>query len=175
MKPPSQDREVSRRRFFGYALGFIGAFFIAVIGAPLIRFITYPVTEKVPHIWSEVGPVDKFPEGELKLMEIGPVYKEPLSKNPGKRAVYVLNKGNNEFVCYHIHCTHAGCPVHWVEGAQSFFSPCHGGVFDKDGRVTAGPPPRPLDRHEVKVENGILYAGAIYQVNDRLERVKWVG
>jgi len=175
MRMSAQDPEVSRRRFIGYALGSIGAFFVAAIGVPLIRFITYPATEKVPQVWSEVGPIDAFPEGQMKLVEISPVYKLPLTQDPGKRAVYVLSKENGEFVCYHIHCTHVGCPVRWVEGAQRFFSPCHGGVFDKEGRVLSGPPPRPLDRHEVKVENGILYAGAIYQVNERLERVKWVG
>ncbi|MBI4320062.1 MAG: ubiquinol-cytochrome c reductase iron-sulfur subunit [Chloroflexi bacterium] len=166
--------EVSRRRLIAQALGAIGAFFAGIIGIPLIRFITFPIAEKIPEVWSEVGPVSDFPEGQVKLADISPVYKQLLSEDPGKRTVYVLHKGNGEFVCYHFHCTHVGCPVRWVEGAQRFFSPCHGGVFDKDGRVLAGPPPRPLDRHEVKVENGILYAGAIYQVNEKLERVKQV-
>jgi Rieske Fe-S protein len=30
-------------------------------------------------------------------------------------------------------------------------------VFDKDGQVISGPPPRPLDRYEAKVEDGQLY------------------
>lgn len=171
--PPAQ--EMARRRFIGYAVGSIGAFMLAVIGVPLARFITFPATQKFPQSWSEVGPVSDFPVGEMKLAEIGPVYEQPMGQGAlGKRAIYVLNRGDNQFVCYNVHCTHAGCPVHWVEGARSFFSPCHGGAFDRDGRVTAGPPPRPLDRHEVKVEDGILYVGAIYQVNDRLERVKLV-
>jgi menaquinol-cytochrome c reductase iron-sulfur subunit len=32
--------------------------------------------------------------------------------------------------------------------------PCHGGAFNADGKVAAGPPPRPLPRHEVRVRDG---------------------
>ena len=41
-------------------------------------------------------------------------------------------------------CTHLGCPVKWKPQSQSFKCACHGGVFDEQGRVTGGPPPRPL-------------------------------
>jgi len=37
--------------------------------------------------------------------------------------------------------------------------------------VTGGPPPRPLDRYEYKVEGDVLYAGHLYRVNDDLDRV----
>ena len=47
-------------------------------------------------------------------------------------------------------------------------------MFDQDGRVLAGPPPRPLDRYELRVENGVLFAGRIYKVNDQLEQVGWL-
>lgn len=80
-------------------------------------------------------------------------------------------KSQDDFVIYHLHCTHVGCPVNWSPQAKRFFSPCHGGVFDPDGRVLAGPPPRPLDRYEGKVENGVLYAGPVYRVSNQLERV----
>jgi menaquinol-cytochrome c reductase iron-sulfur subunit len=32
--------------------------------------------------------------------------------------------------------------------------PCHGGVYYKDGSVAAGPPPRPLERYPVRVQDG---------------------
>jgi menaquinol-cytochrome c reductase iron-sulfur subunit len=41
-----------------------------------------------------------------------------------------------------------------MEGAELFMCPCHGGVYYKDGNVAAGPPPRPLVRYAVRVENG---------------------
>jgi Rieske Fe-S protein len=30
--------------------------------------------------------------------------------------------------------------------------------------VVAGPPPRPLNRYEWKVQDGVLYAGGLYRV-----------
>jgi Rieske Fe-S protein len=54
-------------------------------------------------------------------------------------------------------CTHLGCKVRWIPDQEGFFCPCHNGVFAKDGSVVSGPPPRPLDQYEVKIEDGILY------------------
>ena len=44
-----------------------------------------------------------------------------------------------------------------MSGKDQFFCPCHGGVFDSAGNVVAGPPPEPIEKLPVKVEDGILY------------------
>lgn len=54
-------------------------------------------------------------------------------------------------------CTHLGCHVRWIADKNKFFCPCHNGVFDKYGNVVSGPPPRPLDRYEVKARDAQLY------------------
>lgn len=43
-------------------------------------------------------------------------------------------------------CTHAGCETLWDGSSQEFHCPCHGGVFDREGRPVSGPPVRPLGR-----------------------------
>jgi Rieske Fe-S protein len=50
-------------------------------------------------------------------------------------------------------CTHLGCQVRWDGQDGRFHCPCHGGVYDADGRVVSGPPPRPLDAIEVRVDS----------------------
>ena len=47
-----------------------------------------------------------------------------------------------------------GCPVRWLQDAELFMCPCHGGVYYEDGTVAAGPPPKPLVRLRVRVANG---------------------
>lgn len=51
-------------------------------------------------------------------------------------------------------CPHMGCPVMPVQGG--FLCPCHGGRFDADGEVVAGPPPTGLPRLELKEAAGGL-------------------
>ena len=43
-------------------------------------------------------------------------------------------------------CAHLGCPVRYIQASQKFVCPCHGGVYDFQGKVQGGPPVRPLDR-----------------------------
>ncbi len=49
-------------------------------------------------------------------------------------------------------CTHFGCEVRWNEERQEYLCPCHGGVYDADGRPIAGPPDRPLVELAVEVD-----------------------
>src|SRR5262249_31738200 len=53
---------------------------------------------------------------------------------------------NGQVTAIYARCTHASCAVSWNEGAKQFMCPCHGGKFDADGKVVAGPPPRQLER-----------------------------
>jgi Rieske Fe-S protein len=49
-------------------------------------------------------------------------------------------------------CTHLGCQVKWDGRANKFKCPCHGGVYGPDGAVLEGPPPRPLDKVEARID-----------------------
>jgi cytochrome b6-f complex iron-sulfur subunit len=44
-------------------------------------------------------------------------------------------------------CTHEGCTVQYVANEGVVWCACHNARFDLDGRVIAGPPPRPLPRY----------------------------
>jgi len=51
--------------------------------------------------------------------------------------------------------------VGWNAEQQRIRCPCHGGVFDVNGRVVEGPPPAPLYPFDVEVRDGkILITGA---------------
>lgn len=52
-------------------------------------------------------------------------------------------------------CTHLGCIV--KPTTEGFECPCHGSRYDRDGLVTKGPAPRPLQWLEVKEQGGVLY------------------
>jgi len=46
-------------------------------------------------------------------------------------------------------CTHEGCTVQYVAAQAAIWCACHNGRFDVEGRVLAGPPPRPLPRYGI--------------------------
>ncbi len=65
---------------------------------------------------------------------------------------------------------HLGCPVRYVQAAQRFICPCHGGVYDFRGKVAGGPPVRPLDRFYTRTYQGYVQIGPRYSVNSELRR-----
>jgi cytochrome b6-f complex iron-sulfur subunit len=70
----------------------------------------------------------------------------------GGKPVIVL-RSSGELVALSAVCTHLGCTVAYNQSAQIFHCPCHGGQYDRDGNVIAGPPPKPLERINIRVED----------------------
>ena len=55
-----------------------------------------------------------------------------------------------EYIAISTRCAHLGCPVRFVKASSTFICPCHGGVYDFEGKVIGGPPVRPLDRFQTR-------------------------
>jgi len=58
-------------------------------------------------------------------------------------------------------CTHLGCLVKWDVAAKDFKCPCHAGVFDANGQVVSGPPPKPLPPYAIKEVGSKVYVSAM--------------
>lgn len=56
-------------------------------------------------------------------------------------------------------CTHLGCLVNWNKSREEFICPCHGGRYDRHGKVIGGPPPAPLNRLPLDIRDGRVYVG----------------
>ncbi len=74
-----------------------------------------------------------------------------------KQTVVFLDKletpdgGGDGYQALSATCTHLGCRVAWNADELHYKCPCHGGVFDRQGHVVSGPPPRGLERLSVRV------------------------
>ena len=133
------------------------------VGIPAIAYIVGPsLSKNSESSWTRLGSVSKVELGTPTLFKIN------LQRNTGwlveeeRLGVYALTDNGRDFVVMSNICTHLGCRVRWINEKQIFLSPCHNGVFNREGKVLSGPPPRPLDRFEVKVENGQLFIGKKY-------------
>lgn len=69
-----------------------------------------------------------------------------------RATVFVVWDGDKSVHALSATCTHLGCQVRWDPEASQFRCPCHGGAFDAQGHVVEGPPPRPLDRLEARMD-----------------------
>ena len=149
---------VPRRKFFTLAIVAAGALITAIYSIPGVAYLLAPALKKIEsETWIPLGPASKVEPGVPTLFRADVRRQTGWIVNEEQLTVYVLTEDGRNYVALSNVCTHLGCRVRWVEGEQQFFCPCHNGVFDKDGRVVAGPPPRPLDQHPVKVEDGQIY------------------
>jgi menaquinol-cytochrome c reductase iron-sulfur subunit len=153
----SEKTNVSRRDFMKTAIVGIGGVIGAAIGLPAIAYVIGPALQQNTSEWIRLGSAAKV---ELNMPTL---FKTTIEKQTGwinaqeEFSVYVLTTNGQEFVVMSNVCTHLGCRVRWIPEQDGFFCPCHNGVFSKDGNVVSGPPPRALDRFEVKVEDGTLF------------------
>jgi menaquinol-cytochrome c reductase iron-sulfur subunit len=145
--------ESGRRKFLG-RLGLAVAS-LAALGAsiPFVAYFFRPARSQPPG-WRDVGAVADFPVGETRKVVYPDPDPDPWQGLAVRNAAWLRRETEDQFVAFSIYCTHTGCPVNWIDDARLFICPCHGGIFDGEGQVSAGPPPRPLDRAPVRIRNG---------------------
>jgi cytochrome b6-f complex iron-sulfur subunit len=68
----------------------------------------------------------------------------------------ILVRNGNRLRAFNATCTHLGCLVKWDQAGQRFVCPCHGGLYNSDGKVTAGPPPAALAEHRVTLAGNTI-------------------
>ncbi len=140
-----------RRRFLSRLTVALGAVVAALVGVPSFLFLLG--LRRVPGVWRPVGKVEDFRVGttvEVTFLDPSPL---PWAGVSAKTAAWLRREGPRQFIAFSVDCTHLGCPIRWLEGAELFMCPCHGGVFYRDGRVASGPPPRPLVRYPVRIQD----------------------
>jgi len=150
--------DLSRRAFLTkVTVGFSGVIGL-LAGVPVLGYLLGPITRPVPQKWISLGPTNSFPIGETKLVKFTDDTSLPWSGLTELTALWARQQSAGVFDVWAVNCTHLGCPVNWLPQAQLFECPCHGGIFYSNGTVAAGPPPRPLYKHPVRVQNGMLQA-----------------
>jgi len=154
MKDYETRTPISRRRFLiwiSMAAGGLGA---VVVGLPIVGFLFAPLIRREPQQWRPVGPVNQFKPGDTVEVSFDDASPLPWSGTLARTGAWLRRKPDGRFEAFVINCTHLGCPVNWLQDAELFMCPCHGGVYYADGTVAAGPPPRPLFQYQTRVNNG---------------------
>lgn len=143
-----------RRAFLSKVSIVLSAIAGAMVGIPVVGFLLAPLLQSTPDIWRSVGKVDDFQNGTtVRVTFVDP---SPLkwAGVTAKTAAWLRRLGDSEFVAFAMNCTHLGCPVRWLDQANLFMCPCHGGIYYADGEVAAGPPPHALFKYPVRIRDG---------------------
>jgi menaquinol-cytochrome c reductase iron-sulfur subunit len=148
---------MSRRDFVTLVTAAVGAIMTVVIGLPAIDYLIDPALRgQKTSTWIPLGKLDSFPIGKPTLSTFTTTTANGWEQTVTSYGVFVVRKSDTEVVALSNKCTHLGCHVNWQDSRQEYVCPCHDAHFGLYGDVHSGPPPRPLDRYETKVENGIL-------------------
>ena len=151
-------KRFDRRSFLKLGTAVIGGIISAGMAIPAIAYIIGPALEQSEEDeWILLGAASKVELGVPTLFKTIIERKAGWIIDQRELSIYVLTENGRDFVALSNICTHLGCRVRWIDDQQQFFCPCHNAAFAKDGRVATGPPPRPLDKFEVKVENDQLF------------------
>jgi Rieske Fe-S protein len=74
----------------------------------------------------------------------------------GGKAGIFLKRADHRMLALKGVCTHMECTVVYKPEERRFYCPCHKGWFDEDGKNVQGPPPRPLEVFDFRVEGASL-------------------
>ncbi len=173
-----EGETVTRRRFMTVSSQATGIVAAGAFVLPALGFAIGPIFKSQPHRWETVGTIDDFSDTNY-VPEV--ITLQPGIGEAGKSTVYIrrfnaaidvdpYDKGT-PYIAISSRCAHLGCPVRWVDAAERFICPCHGGVYDLLGRRVGGPPVRPLDRFYTRVVDGFyVQVGPRFSVNSELRR-----
>ena len=168
---------VTRRRFMTGTAHTAGAIAAGAFALPALGFAIGPIFKSTPHHWETVGTTGQF--NEDNYVPVTFTLTAGIGE-AGKTTAYVRkfnpkidtdpSDQDSKYIAISSRCAHLGCPVRWVDAAERFICPCHGGVYDLLGKRVGGPPVRPLDRFYTRVEGDSVQLGPRFSVNSELKR-----
>src|SRR6187401_1409336 len=125
---------ITRRRLLDSVLGAGFVSTLAAIVYPVWRYLIPPVSGE-PSAQSVVA----GQAGQVKPNS-GSIFK--FGSKPG----LLVRTADGELKAFSAVCTHLDCSVQFKSDTSQIWCACHNGMYDLQGNVVSGPPPRPLER-----------------------------
>ena len=140
-----ENRRRALARFVTTGLGLITAGLAGLIGS-----VAAPRSAGAARRWRKAGSIFDLPPDTPFAAVLAERHADGWYETSKQTVVYVDREGDG-YRALSATCTHLGCRVSWDDAKKQFLCPCHGGVYDRSGRVISGPPPTPLARVNVRV------------------------
>ncbi len=153
IEPPDPER----RAFLKFLIGFLNGLAFLALSIPGVSYVLTPLFKKQAGNWIEIGHQQDFPVGRISRAEFQYLSQTGYTSERRKGFVWLDRRAEDQFIVFSPRCTHMGCNVAWNGGSDRFECPCHGGMYDREGNVIAGPPPRPLVRLPIRLQKDRIY------------------
>ncbi len=142
----------ARRQFLSRAVIAVQTAIGGVIGSIVGGAALAPSFVPGRQTWQRAAPVTELVEGEPTAVAVRVIKQDGYRQVVDRRVVYLRRERDGAVVAFDSTCTHLGCRTRYDPAKRQFVCPCHGGVYDENGAVVAGPPPAPLRRLEARVD-----------------------
>jgi menaquinol-cytochrome c reductase iron-sulfur subunit len=157
LQDPSKPQ--TRRSFYATLVHLLGGAAAAVIAVPAAVYLLFKPKSQAAGTMVEVANLADLEAGVPKEIVYHRTRLDGWKATKEKTTTWVVKNGPQSAVAFSPACPHLGCIYHWEDQQGIFLCPCHDSAFGLDGRVLAGPAPRPLDRYASRVEGGKLLIG----------------
>ena len=138
--------DATRRTFVALGIGALGACYAGLIGYPVYQYLATPARKAAAQgavTQAVLDGADKLPPGSSLMFKFGTT------------PAMLIHHTDGSWVALGAVCTHLACTVSYEPEQSRIYCACHGGVYDpKTGQNVAGPPPKPLTRYSVEVQDG---------------------
>jgi len=130
-----------RRDFLNILIG--GGFFAWLISLlyPVFKYLEPPEIEEAKVSNVKIGAVEDMEKNSGKIIKFG------------NKPVIVVRKSDGEYVAFTAVCTHLDCIVQFRKDLKLIYCACHNGKYDLNGRNVSGPPPAPLEKYGIVIQN----------------------
>ncbi len=154
--PRSQEPEdVQKRNFIKGLTAAILGFMTFFLTIPFVSFLIPVSNEGNDEKFIKVPNFPAIPIGTPAKMTFEDVDIQAFITSNVVYDIWVIKHAADKATVYSPLCPHLSCRYTFVN--NQFACPCHGSLFNEDGKVTGGPSPRPLDTLPYKIEGGELY------------------
>ena len=140
-----EDRRRALVRFVNTGIGLVTAALAGLVGTAAV-----PRLRAGSRRWRRVASVFDLPPDKPYAAVLAERHADGWLETSKQTVVYIDKEGDG-YRALSATCTHLGCRVRLDDSSARYLCPCHGGIYDRDGRVVAGPPPVPLARMNVRV------------------------
>jgi Rieske Fe-S protein len=151
------EEQMTRRRWLDMFVKMAAGVTAVALSVPTLLMLIVPAFRREKAPWIRVGHISEFRPNEPKAVTLSYQRRDGWVIRTARTTVYVIVMGDGKVKVLSNICTHASCAVRWERSKQAFFCPCHDGYFAIDGSVKSGPPPRPLDEFQHKIEGGEIF------------------